>query len=221
MNVGKKKVDWVMADGTKYTAKKAAALTRLAKREKKGGGSPGKKEKDEDEDEDDNNDGGAGSDGSGSSSSGNGGSSNGSSTVAAGATKVFVKMTASLPNGGSAQILPGEWMKEKEECGATKIYQLILDIFFLSKGTGPLPGASGGCVLASLLMVRPAALWHVRGIGARANFAAAAAVSPSQALRMGDQSWARALRQMSGSFRYVREFGRRGDYIFGAFGRRP
>jgi len=116
MNVGKKKVDWLMADGTKYTAKKAAALTRLAKGDEEGGESPGKKEKDEDED--DNNDGGAGSDGSGSSSSsGTGGScsSSGSRTIAAEATKAFVKMTTateitttSLPNGGSAQILPGE-----------------------------------------------------------------------------------------------------------------
>lgn len=108
MNVGKKKVDWLMADGTKYTAKKAAALTRLAKREKEGGAP------DKDEDEDDNNDGGAGSD-SGSSSNGNGsngGSSNSNSTVAAEATKAFVKMTtatAITTNGGSAQILPGKW----------------------------------------------------------------------------------------------------------------
>jgi len=142
MNVGKKKVDWVMADGTKYTAKKAAALTRLAKREKEGG-SPGKKE--EDEDEDDNNDGGAGSDGSGSSSSGTGGSSssNGSSTIAAEATKAFVKMTTateitttSLPNGGSAQILPGELVALKRKRGiksATKNDQLNLVVLNFPK----------------------------------------------------------------------------------------
>ncbi|TFJ83333.1 hypothetical protein NSK_005397 [Nannochloropsis salina CCMP1776] len=33
VNVGKKKVDWVMSDGSKYTAKKAAALRRAAKDE--------------------------------------------------------------------------------------------------------------------------------------------------------------------------------------------
>lgn len=56
-------------------------------------------------------------------------------------------------------------------------------------------------------MVRPAALLQVQGLGVGANVAAAAAaaaVSPSQALWMGGQSWASALRQMSGTFRYVR-----------------
>jgi len=142
MNVGKKKADWVMADGTKYTAKKAAALTRLAKREKEGG-----KEKDEDED-DNNNDGGAGSDGRSSNSSSNGGSSNrgssngsnsnGSSTVAAEATKAFVKMmtaTETTTNGGTAQILPGKWAlkKNKRSEKATKNKHLIRCHLFLSE----------------------------------------------------------------------------------------
>ena len=134
MNVGKKKVDWVMADGTKYTAKKAAALTQLAKRANTLGGSPERKRG---EDEDDNNNGCAGSDGgssnggrtsgssnsssnsssnnnssssSSNSSSSSSDSSNGSHTVAVEATKAFV--TETTMNGGgthmTGSILPGE-----------------------------------------------------------------------------------------------------------------
>ncbi|KAM3569050.1 hypothetical protein VYU27_008840 [Nannochloropsis oceanica] len=156
MNVGKKKVDWVMADGTKYTAKKAAALTQLAKRANSRGGSPERKRG---EDKDDNNYGCAGSS-SGSShdgkSSGNSSdscssccSSNGSSTVAAEATKGLVTETTI-------------------NCGGTQMAGSILP------GTGPLPGTSGGCVLATTLILRPAALFHVGRVCTPANDAAGA-----------------------------------------------
>lgn len=118
MNVGKKKVDWVMADGTKYTAKKAAALTRLAKRAKEGGGaaSPEREEKDKDENnhdsDDDDNEGEAGSHDNGSSSNSSNG--NGSSAIAEEATKAFVKITKAIAettttatgaNGGGLQVI--------------------------------------------------------------------------------------------------------------------
>lgn len=139
MNVGKKKVDWVMADGTKYTAKKAAALTQLAKRANSRGGSPERKRG---EDKDDNNYGCAGSS-SGSShdgkSSGNSSdscssccSSNGSSTVAAEATKGLV--TETTINCGGTQmagsILPGEQQGGPQEgMKATLIDQLFFILF--------------------------------------------------------------------------------------------